>query len=65
MWPFNAIAGWLDAWGIRKGILVTPYRLDDIRQHLVETGFEIAAEVVFGNCYEVLIRKPLASPVTP
>ncbi len=65
IWPFNAIAGRLDRWGIRKGILVTPYRRDDIRQRIVEAGFEIASEVVFGNCYEVLIRKPLAPSVTP
>ncbi|MCU1384009.1 MAG: Methyltransferase type 11 [Acidobacteria bacterium] len=65
IWPFNAIADWLDNWGIRKGILVTPYRRDDIRQRILNAGFEISSEVVFGNCYEVLIQKPLARSVNP
>jgi ubiquinone/menaquinone biosynthesis C-methylase UbiE len=65
MWPFNAIAGWLDRWGIRKGILVTPYRREDIRRRFAQAGLEVSSEVVFGNCYEVLIRKPLAPSVTP
>ena len=29
IWPFSAIAAAIDGWGIRKGILVTPYRRDD------------------------------------
>jgi ubiquinone/menaquinone biosynthesis C-methylase UbiE len=58
IWPFNAIAGAIDRWGIRKGILYTPYRREDIRQRIVTAGFEIASEAISGNCYDVVARKP-------
>ena len=57
-WPFNVIAERLDRWGIRKGILYTPYEQRDIRQRIVAAGFERTAETVSGNCYEVVARKP-------
>jgi ubiquinone/menaquinone biosynthesis C-methylase UbiE len=57
IWPFNAIAGALDRWGIRKGILFTPYEPDDIRTRLTRAGYELVSEVVSGNCYEVVARK--------
>jgi ubiquinone/menaquinone biosynthesis C-methylase UbiE len=58
IWPLSAIAERLDQWGIRKGILYTPYTRDDIRQRFTRTGFEIASETVSGNCYEVMLKKP-------
>ena len=57
-WPFNAIADRLDRWGMRKGILVTPYRQSDIRGRFLAAGFEIVEETVSGNCYEILARRP-------
>lgn len=57
-WPLKAIAERINRWGIRKGILHTPYKLEDIRGRMVRTGFVIANEVVSGNCYNVLLRKP-------
>ncbi len=66
MWPFNAIADRIDRWGMRKGILVTPYQVDEIRGRLVRAGFELTSETVFGNCYEVTARKPATGAgVTP
>lgn len=65
IWPFNAIARRLDDWGIHKGILVTPFRRDEIRQRLVDAGLDLTSETVFGNCYEVTARKPVAGRVTP
>jgi len=56
-WPFKQIAGRLDRWGVRKGILYTPYEQDDIRNRIVEAGFEIASEDVSGNCYDVLAKR--------
>jgi SAM-dependent methyltransferase len=53
------IANRINAWSAMKGILVTPYHRDDIRSRLLEAGFEIASETVSGNCYNVLLRKPL------
>lgn len=64
-WPFDAIARSLDEWGIRKGILVTPYQRDDIRQRIVCAGFEIGSESITGNCYEVVARKAGPSSVSP
>ena len=55
----NAVASAerINAWGMRKGILHTPYALDDIRDRIVKTGLEIQWERVSGNCYEVVARR--------
>ena len=50
----------INDWGIRKGILFTPYERDDIRRRIVAAGFSIESEAVAGNCYNVLARKPAA-----
>lgn len=57
IWPLRAIATRLDAWGIRKGILYTPYERADIRQRIVSAGFDVTTETVNGNCYELLLRR--------
>jgi SAM-dependent methyltransferase len=57
-WPFNRIANCINRWAIRKGILYTPYELENIRQKIVNTGFEVVSESVSGNCYNVMCRKP-------
>lgn len=57
IWPLRLIAERINAWGIRKGILYTPYQLDDIRERLVAAGFEIESEQRVGNCYNVIGRK--------
>ena len=44
--PEETIAGAIDRWGIRKGILVTPFEQDDIRRRLVDAGFAIERTVV-------------------
>ena len=56
-WPFTPIAQRLDAWGMRKGILHTPYERDEIRRRIVESGFNPVREGQSGNCYDVLARK--------
>lgn len=57
-WPLKGIAERINRWGIRKGILYTPYQRDDIRQHFLDAGFEVESEVTLGNCYNILARKP-------
>ncbi len=52
------IARTINDWGIRKGILHTPYRREDIRGRIVRAGFEILREEQSGNSYQVLARKP-------
>lgn len=57
-WPFNRIAQVINDWGIRKGILYTPYTQEDVRDRLAKIGFEIVSEAVSGNCYNVLAKRP-------
>jgi ubiquinone/menaquinone biosynthesis C-methylase UbiE len=57
IWPFRRIAERLDSWGMRKGILHTPYERQGIRERIVKTGFEVLEEAVVGNCYDVRARK--------
>jgi ubiquinone/menaquinone biosynthesis C-methylase UbiE len=54
----GAIANRINRWGIKKGILHTPYNLDEARRRILDQGFEMVSENVSGNCYEILVRKP-------
>lgn len=55
--PFKWISEKIDAWGIRKGILYTPYEQADIRARIVKAGFDIYFEEVSGNTFNVVARK--------
>lgn len=57
-WPFKGMAERINRWGMRKGILYTPYQQQDIRQRLLTAGYEVTSESGAGNCYNVLARKP-------
>ena len=57
-WPARAVATRINDWGIRKGILTTPYQLQDIRGRFEAAGFAIVEEAVSGNTWNVLARKP-------
>jgi len=59
MWPWKAIANSIDNWGMRKGILYTPYEKNDIRQRILNAGFELDSESISGNCYYAVARKPV------
>lgn len=61
VWPLRTIAERINRWGMKKGILYTPYEQADIRRRIVEAGFEIVSERVAGNCYDVLARRPTAA----
>lgn len=56
--PFRSIAERINVWGMKKGILYTPYERDDIRGRILAAGFEIESEEISGNCYNVQVRKP-------
>jgi ubiquinone/menaquinone biosynthesis C-methylase UbiE len=60
--PFRQIAEHIDAWGMRKGLLHTPYRQDEVRKHVVAAGFSIVSEIISGNCCDVMARKPAHTP---
>lgn len=56
--PLRTIANRINEWGMRKGILFSPYEADEIRDLLRATGFEIVDEHCSGNTYNVIARKP-------
>ncbi|HLX30077.1 MAG TPA: methyltransferase domain-containing protein [Casimicrobiaceae bacterium] len=56
--PARWLATRINAWGMRKGILVSPYSREDVRKRLEAAGFEIVEEQVSGNAYDVVARKP-------
>jgi ubiquinone/menaquinone biosynthesis C-methylase UbiE len=59
-WPLKGIAGRINRWGIRKGILYTPYHAEDVRARLLGAGYEIVSEAISGNCHNILAQKPLS-----
>ena len=56
-WPFRQVADRLDRWGMRKGILYTPYEQADVRGRIVAAGFSVVTEALSGNCYDVVARR--------
>lgn len=59
-WPFKGFAERINQWGIKKGILYAPYEQADILGRFLAAGFELVSEEVSGNCYNLLVRKPIA-----
>lgn len=57
VWPLKAIAERINAWGMRKGILYTPYSLEGVRKLFADSGLTVVSEEISGNCYNVLARK--------
>lgn len=47
----------INDWGIKKGILVTPYEYDDIKNKIDLAGFEIVSEVIQGNTFNALLKR--------
>lgn len=56
-WLGRVVAERINAWGMRKGILVAPLDVDDLRARLVRLGFAIISERVAGNTVEIRARK--------
>jgi ubiquinone/menaquinone biosynthesis C-methylase UbiE len=52
------ISNRINAWGMKKGILYTPYQAADIRQRLQSVGFQVASELRSGNSLCLLLKKP-------
>lgn len=55
----NTIATRINEWGVRKGILYTPYLADDFTKLLKSAGFELGSETFSGNCLNIIGKKPL------
>jgi ubiquinone/menaquinone biosynthesis C-methylase UbiE len=56
-WPLGWIAERINRWGMRKGILHTPYEEQDIRRRVESAGFVVSQAEVSGNCYNLLATK--------
>lgn len=56
--PFAGIARRINDWGIRKGILHSPYTWEEVRQMFVEAGFQVASMTRSGNCCNLEATKP-------
>ena len=56
--PWRSIAERINGWGIRKGLLNTPFEERDIRARILRAGFTVREERVVGNCYEILAERP-------
>ena len=59
--PLRWIAQKINDWGIRKGILYSPFEQHVIRQKMLDAGYEVASEFKAGNTYNVIVRKPAAA----
>ena len=57
--PLRWAAQRINDWGIRKGILYSPFEEHDIRQRLIAAGYEISREFKSGNTWNVVARKPV------
>ena len=62
-WPFKQIAAAINKWGIKRGILVTPFTEGEILDEISKAGFEIVWSEVSGNCLEFIARRPHASTI--
>lgn len=57
--PLRWAAQKINDWGIRKGILYSPFHADELRAKILAAGYEIASEFTSGNTWNVVVRKPL------
>ena len=56
--PLRWAAQRINDWGIKKGILYSPFEQQDIRQRFIAAGYEISREFKAGNTWNVVARKP-------
>lgn len=57
--PLKWAAQKINDWGIKKGILFSPFEEGAIRQKMIAAGYEISSEFKSGNTWNVIARKPL------
>jgi ubiquinone/menaquinone biosynthesis C-methylase UbiE len=56
--PGAWLARRINAWGMRKGILHSPYHRDEVLAMARGAGLEPTSDIVRGNCLELLLRRP-------
>ncbi len=57
IWPLKQIANKINTWGMKKGILFTPYDKSEIKNKILNSGFILLAERESGNSYNILVQK--------
>lgn len=60
-WPFKQIAAKINKWGIKKGILFSPFEHQDLCERVQKSGFVIEENQISGNACNLLVKKPLQS----
>ncbi len=55
---FQRVATKINNWGMRKGILHTPYKTETVVRALIKSGFKICEQSVCGNSCNFLVEKP-------
>lgn len=55
--PLKYIAERINTWGMKKGILYTPYHQEDIVNKFLKAGFHIESQLVSGNCLNIRALK--------
>jgi ubiquinone/menaquinone biosynthesis C-methylase UbiE len=53
----DRISNRINNWGIKKGILYTPYQKQEIETALKDLGYKFESSRVVGNCYDFIVRK--------
>ncbi len=56
--PFRWLSKRIAAWGIKKGILKTPYSREDIERRIRSAGLDIMETSATGNVLRLIARKP-------
>jgi ubiquinone/menaquinone biosynthesis C-methylase UbiE len=59
-WPLKQVAERINDWGMRKGILFSPYDEADIRSRVEKAGFRINSVATAGNCCDITASKPVS-----
>jgi molybdopterin/thiamine biosynthesis adenylyltransferase/ubiquinone/menaquinone biosynthesis C-methylase UbiE len=60
---FARIANAINRWGKKKGILHSPYRVEEVRTLLSQSGFTLLEEKISGNCHFVVAERPSQTAV--
>jgi ubiquinone/menaquinone biosynthesis C-methylase UbiE len=55
--PLRKIANAVNAWGMRKGILHSPFNRDEVLAHFFRAGFHVESAELSGNCLFIVARK--------
>jgi molybdopterin/thiamine biosynthesis adenylyltransferase/ubiquinone/menaquinone biosynthesis C-methylase UbiE len=55
---FARIANGINRWGKKKGILYSPYTVEEVQNLLSQSGFTLLEEKVSGNCHFVVAERP-------